>query len=260
MRLNDTSRTLFAALFLVAGSAGLMAQDGTRRLIGNMTTIDQPGSYALRANLYYNSSSGPAILIKSDGVSLDLNGFEIMGPGGKQGTAIMVDGAHGVSIANGTLSNNWFGVVVQNSGNVTIRNMKIRAQGLVVTALPPEVGIMIVESRGVVVEDNAIFNTGLGIFVRGGMSGGNRLSNNTVTAGTNGLLGICYNPAPNDAESPKGDIVSGNLVSGFTTGMSFKGTSAFNVIKDNVIQYGTTGIEQLSTKNTEMNNTVVMMQ
>lgn len=44
MRLNDTSRHLLAALFLVANSAGLMAQGGTRRLIRNMTTIDQPGS------------------------------------------------------------------------------------------------------------------------------------------------------------------------------------------------------------------------
>lgn len=260
MRLNDTSRALFAAMFLVASCTGLMAQDGNRRLIGNPTTIDQPGSYTLRSNLRYSPTSGPAILVKADGVSLDLNGFEIQGPGGKQGTAIMVDGAHGVSISNGSLSDNWFGVVVQNSGNVTIKNLRIRAQGLVIAELPPETGIMVVESRNVVVEDNAIFNIGLGIFVRGGMSGGNRLSNNTVTAGTNGLLGICYNPAPNDPESPKGDIISGNLVSGFTTGMSFKETSAFNVIRNNVVQYRTTGIEQLSTKNTEEGNAVIKMQ
>lgn len=53
----------------------------------------------------------------------------------------MVDSAHGVSIPNGTLETNWLGVVV---------------------------------------EDNAIFNNGQGIFVREAMSGGNRLSNNTV--------------------------------------------------------------------------------
>lgn len=260
MHFNDKGRILLAVMFLAANSAHVMAQDANRRMIGNPTVIDEPGSYVLRSNILYNVAGGPAIAIRANGVSLDLNGFEVRGPGGKQGIAIMVDSARGVSIMNGNLADNAFGVVIQNSANVTIKDLRIRAQGLVVTALPPETGVMIVESRNVVVENNAIFNVGLGIFVRGGMSRGNRLANNTITAGTNGVLGICYNPAPSDPESPKADFIVGNIVSGFDTGMSFKETSAYNIIRNNVIQYMTTGLEMLSTKNTEESNTVVMIQ
>ena len=46
--------------------------------------------------------------------------------------------------------------------------------------------------------------TGLGIFVRGGMSTGNRIANNTITAGSNGIFAICYNPTPDDPMGPRG--------------------------------------------------------
>ena len=49
-------------------------------------------------------------------------------------------------------------------------------------------------SRAVFVERNVISRTFLGVFVRGGGSGGNRIAENTLVGGESGQLGICYNP------------------------------------------------------------------
>ena len=66
--------------------------------------------------------------------------------------------------------------------------------------------------KEILVEKNAIYNTGLGVFVRGGGSWGNRVGNNTITANTNGAIGVCYNPAGDDPEGPRGDLVHNNLI------------------------------------------------
>src|SRR5687767_15493083 len=48
----------------------------------------------------------------------------------------------------------------------------------------------------------------LGVFVRGGGSGGNRIAGNTITGGEDGQLGICYNPTDTGGSAgPAGDLV-----------------------------------------------------
>src|SRR5437660_10259917 len=47
---------------------------------GFPVTISQPGSYRLSSNLTVPDANTTAILITSDNVTLDLNGFSIMGP------------------------------------------------------------------------------------------------------------------------------------------------------------------------------------
>ncbi len=136
-----------------------------------------------------------------------------------------------------------------------IEGLQIRSEGLVVTAPPPEVGVMIAQSRNVVVENNGIYNTGLGVFVRGGMSWGNRIAGNTITAGTNGILGICYNPTDSDPRGPRGDLIYGNHITGFATGVQASMTSESNLFKGNFIWY-TTGmaVELLNATNMDMEN------
>jgi Right handed beta helix region len=224
--------------------------------IGSNTTITEPGSYQLTRDLTLDTSGQPSLMIMASGVTIDLNGHEISGPGNNTGTGIEIMNAGGVQIFNGRLSNLGFGVVVMNSSNVTIHDLNIRASGLAVSAPPPETGIMIVESTGVVVNHNNLYDVGLGIFVRGGMSHGNRITNNNVIAGANGAFGICYNPAPNDPAGPSGDFVANNSIYGFPTGISVTSTAGVNVYRDNNIFFTDKGIAMNGAPAQELDNTM----
>ena len=126
---------------------------------------------------------------------------------------------------------------VENSANVTIRDSQFRGEGLT-PAEQPETAIMIVQSRNVVVTDNSIYRTGLGIFVCGGRSSGNRISANTITAGPGfAAPGICYNPTPTDSNSPRGDLISGNVITGYPTSLQFSPKSLSDVAMGNSFIY-----------------------
>ena len=68
---------------------GIVLIDQSHALAGGITpgdaagfpvTISQPGSYRLSGNLIVPDMNTTAIVITADGVTLDLNGFSIMGP------------------------------------------------------------------------------------------------------------------------------------------------------------------------------------
>lgn len=252
-------QTRITFLILMAATGLMIAQpaEGNRINRGNLM-ITEPGMYFLDRNIAATAAT-PAIDIVSSNVTLDLNGYTISGPGGKNGTGIRIRGAQSVTVMNGSIQNFAFNLMVATSANVTVKGLSIRGEGLPITALPPETAIMIAQSRGVVVEDNNIYNIGLGIFVRGGMSWGNRIANNTVTAGTNPALGICYNPADGDPQGPRGDIVSGNHIAGFPVGISLSATSVNNMIRDNTIAFRTAAIESASDTNKLVANTDVKL-
>jgi parallel beta-helix repeat protein len=252
----------FASTLLLAALAAMPAgaQEGQRRLVGALgstTVINEPGHYFLARDI--DVTAGTAIRITASDVTLDLRGFRVMGPGGNTGRGIEIMGASGVRVMNGTVANFGFAVVVDSSASVVLRDLTIRGQGLAVSAPPPEVGIMIVQSRNMVVENNRLYNVGLGIFVRGGMSWGNRISGNTVTSGMNGVFGICYNPAPNDPMGPRGDLLEGNHISGFPIGIQMSATSGSNILRNNSVAYKMSALELLNATNVVENNTSVML-
>jgi parallel beta-helix repeat protein len=258
MTFSHKTRSLFAlAAVLAVGSLPAWAQGAGERLVPTTGIISSPGNYVLRNDLT-STGSRAGIEIAASGVTLDLGGHQIVGPGGNQGVGVMIRGVSGVSVTNGKLSRNAFGVWVENSKNVVVRDLQIRGTDFAVSAPPPEVGIMIIHSRNVVVEDNAINETGLGIFVRGSGSWGNRIANNTITAGNNGLLGICYNPAPDDPVGPSGDLVEGNLASGFNLGIQTN-ASTNNVFRGNTLFFKVAGFEFNENQNEEIDNTLVML-
>jgi hypothetical protein len=119
---------------------------------------------------------------------------------------------------------------------------------------------MIMQSKNVVVEDNALYNVGLGIFVRGGMSGGNRIAHNTITAGTNGALAICYNPAATGTEGPVGDLIYQNLLHGFTTGLAASSGSRNNVFQENTIFYRENALDFANQTNQDVDNRKIQIQ
>ena len=79
---------LFAlAAALLVWSTPLSAEGtGTQVVFRSGTTIDEPGSYVLLNDLS-TGGPNPALIITSGGVTLDLNGHQITGPGGNQETA-----------------------------------------------------------------------------------------------------------------------------------------------------------------------------
>ncbi len=247
MRRNAAS----SVLFLVSLSVGLLqvlpsqAIAQVRRII-QPKIITEPGAYFLERG-FRLSSADAAIEIRSDNVSLDLNGQTLSGPGNKEGVGITVQGATGVRLYNGRLDGFGIGVEVTDSNNVAIHDLQIIGEDL--GGPPPaiEIGVLIVNSRAVVVKENVISKTFLGIFVRGGGSGGNRIAHNTLSGGENGGLAICYNPSPSGADDgPSGDLVYGNLLSRFGTGIATSSQSIGNIFRGNDIAYFGQAISEAS--------------
>jgi nitrous oxidase accessory protein NosD len=246
------TRSRFVLSVLGAGLSGLLAVSNVaaqevQALSGNGGTvrITRPGSYRLQRDLRLREA-GAAVTITAGGVSLDLAGHTLAGPGGTVGTGILIEGADGVSVRNGTLGGFAFGVQVVNSTNVKVQSLQI--SGADAGGPPPgEVGVLILNSRGVEVFRNVITQVFLGVFVRGGGSGGNRIAENTLSAGVNGQLGICYNPdGLGTPAGPRGDLVYNNLVSGFNIGVQTSAESAGNIFRENDIAFRQQAVQELS--------------
>ena len=247
MQIHKQLRNICLAAVIggLLAASPLAAQTLGRKSISAPTVIDEAGSYVLVTDLTLssNSTADAAIKITASGVTVDLNGHQMTGPGGLQGVGVLIEGAQSVTVRNGHIADMFIGVRVAGSSNVKLNDLNIRGLDIGVSAPPPEIGVMIAQSRNVEVEDVNISDVGLGVFVRGGMSSGNRIANNTISAGDNGIFAICYNPTPDDPMGPRGDVISGNLLSGFSVGISLVATSGYNVIRDNTIAFKTAAWE-----------------
>jgi hypothetical protein len=144
-------------------------------------TIKQSGSYRLSGPLTTPDINTSAIVITADNVTLDLNGFSIVGPavcGGipvscsSTGTVIAVDGgsSRGTAVLNG---------VIQGMGNTVIslgdggRIEKMRIIG--------NVGGISIGHAGVVTDNTVMFNLTGGIGVTGATVTGNTVAFNRLT-------------------------------------------------------------------------------
>lgn len=104
-------------------------------------TIGQPGSYYLTGNI--TVASGDAIVITSDDVSLDLNGFTIKSTfsGGTSGTAVYVSGSHSrLTIRKGSIVSS---TTVPASGSPTYGGFGngIFSNGIISQALVSEIHV-----------------------------------------------------------------------------------------------------------------------
>lgn len=241
----------FACLLLVCANA-LLAQPNAK-VLSRTGAITESGSYRLDRDL-----NGNIAILASD-VTLDLGGFSVSLASARNEAGITIRGVQGVEVFGGSIRDFGFGVIVDGSANVRLHDLRIRALNLPVVAPPPEVGIMIAQSSNVVVENNLIYNAGLGIFVRGGNSRGNRIANNTVTGGSNSVFGICYNPTPADPRGPRGDLIYNNVITGFATAISMSDQSLANVIRENTLVFRTVALESPSPTNVDVDNIKVRL-
>ncbi len=251
----------FARVLLLSGlGAALAFAQPMGRPLNIPAVISEPGSYQLNVDSFW-TGSGAAIRVMASGVTIDLNGRQLMGPGSVQGIGVEVMNAAGVMIRNGNISNFAIAVRISGSSNVTVRDLNIRAMNLVPSSGPPETAVMIAQSSAVTVRDNNISNTGLGIFVRGGDSRGNFIVNNSIVGGSNGVIGICYNPTETDLRSPRYDSIENNLISGYRTGIQFASSSGANLTRRNVIFHrGANAVELNETGSLDQENVKVRIQ
>jgi hypothetical protein len=98
---------LLAAAVPASASEGAVEINQARALAGGVTpldapgfpvTIDTPGSYVLTGGLTVSDPNSDGIEILEDGVSLDLNGFEIVGPVSCGGVPLTCDPGTGSGI------------------------------------------------------------------------------------------------------------------------------------------------------------------
>jgi len=147
-------------MFAFAAEAQVLLQQGPIT-INRCRTIDQPGSYELANNL---TVAGNCLVITAQGVTIDLNGFKIVGNG--TGTAILgPQKAAGIPqartvVRNGDISN--FAQATNLSGTVERLRVISNASGIVV-------GVGTVQDN--IVQSNAA----TGIQLADGIASGNLL-------------------------------------------------------------------------------------
>lgn len=103
-----TGMLLGAFLAFVAHAPGAAAENDGRTVIPAAAkpqgpfTIDQPGSYCLGGNRY---ATGTAIQVLTNNVTIDLNGFCLVGSETGKTHGVFLKGVRNVEIRNGTLMN-----------------------------------------------------------------------------------------------------------------------------------------------------------
>ena len=132
--------SLVAATLLGGMAMPTSAVDGTilidqnKAMAGNVTPgdtpgfpvlINLPGSYRLAGNLTVPDANTTAIVIAADHVTIDLNGFAILGPvnctGGFPCTPVGTQPAYGVQAGSDTPAKSYY--------NITVRNGTIQGMG-----------------------------------------------------------------------------------------------------------------------------------
>ena len=207
--------------------------------------INNPGVYVLNRDI--RVPNGDAITINASNVTLDLNGRAVSTTAAGNGRGVFVNGGNGVVVKNGKIGSFNINVQADNATNLKVDHVQIVGANLPLPnppgPPPAEIGILLVSVRGAKITNNVITGVGLGIFVRGPVSGGNRISDNTLVGGpdtSRSLLGMCWNPLPGeggDAPGPKGDLVYNNHVAQFMTGISFSAGTTGCIAKENTIAF-----------------------
>ena len=75
--------------------------------------FDQPGNYVLMSDLIVSDSGTSCLQIDVDGVAVDLNGYNLIGPGqgeSSNGSGIYASDINDIAVINGTIEGFWSGI------------------------------------------------------------------------------------------------------------------------------------------------------
>jgi hypothetical protein len=146
----------------------LINQSTVMALGGFPYTISNPGSYRLSGNLTVPNANTSAIVIATDYVTLDLNGFSILGPTVCSGASFVVTSC--------SPTGNGDGISGSLHNNITVMNGIVKGMG--------RFGVTLDGCQGCIVERMIISHSGsIGIF-----TGRGRVSDNSSMF--NGVRGI----------------------------------------------------------------------
>lgn len=221
------------------------------------TVIDAPGVYRVQNDFDVTEMDGDGIVVRSDFVWLDLGGHTLTGPGNKIGRAVVVENARHVLVANGRLETFGIGVALLGTDHSAVAFIRVRGGDEMAAPpeIPPQIGVLLVNSPHNMIRWNDVRDTNLGYFVRGAGSMKNLIAGNRAIAGDRGLLAICYNPAPGEGDAgPTQDHVRHNLLSRFATGIQTNTGAAHNTFTRNLIEYFVSPYEDLNGTNVFRHN------
>ncbi|HLG97361.1 MAG TPA: hypothetical protein VKX49_13700 [Bryobacteraceae bacterium] len=259
---NLFSLTLF---LLLTGRAfavdGVILINQSIALAGNVTPGDSPGfpvtisvsgSYRLSGNLTVPDANTTAIQISADNVSIDLNGFSIIGPvvcsGGPPVTKCSPAGS-GFGIVNGDQFNN-------PNTNISVFNGTVRGMGAVGIALGANSRITNIQatSNG---ESGISFTTGIVsscIVTNNGADG--IFANNTFSPSRVVDNVVMGNGNAQGLEGSGIDVGAGSVISGNTVVQNLNGISAsFCLLVTNFVK-GNTSSDAFSLTNCVLVNNV----
>jgi parallel beta-helix repeat protein len=228
--------------------------------------ISSQGTWCLRKDVGTSITSGAAILIETNNVTIDCNGFKIGGLAGGPGT--MAIGIHPYAGLNNTTVRNcrvrgfWLGIATEGGGGHLIESNQFDGN--------TEVGIS-VYSPNSTVRHNMVMDTGGGTATANGAQG--IVVSGGVDALDNTVVGVVSNDlqADNDArgivavDNEMGSVV-GNRIRGLVpsgAGPAFgilDFTTGYSVIRDNIVQgmglSGSVGIKCNSASTTSRDNVI----
>jgi parallel beta-helix repeat protein len=194
--------------------------------------------------------SGNGLIVGADGITINLNGHTIAGPG--SGVGISVSNRTGVVIVGGTVKNFLAGVQLVNSTAIVVKENRFTGN---------QDAVFLIGSSGSTIKENTAWqNSRVGVMLRpSGIrnSTQNVVKENTLTDNTNGIILV---------ETPTGNVLKENMISGSTNaGINVNGGVAGNVIQENAfignaagirLNLGATGL--LPTGNRFIENTIAM--
>lgn len=230
--------------------------------ISGPTVIDEPGVYRVVEDFSVDAATGDGIVVRASHVLLWLGTHRLTGPGAMTGRGIVLQNVSDVLVQGGRLETFGVGVALDGATRCAVRGVRVEGadDSANPPAVPPQVGILLVNSAHNRIARNQLERVNLGLFIRGAGSYENVLSRNRVVGGSNGLLGVCYNPAGGGGpEGPTRDRVANNLFSRFGTGIQTSEGSAQNLFVGNVIEYFVAAWQDLNGTNTFRNNRTVQV-
>src|SRR5208283_1817141 len=211
MKRKLSAAVFFAAVTILGFGASAGAVDGTieinqAKVTANggvfPYTIRLVGSYRLTGNLIVPASTN-GINVTSSGVTIDLNGFSIIGTGSSSATPIGIDTSDDiVTVENGTVTGFGTGVLLASDGTVRNVHADLNFNGIEVS------------NNSVVTGCTANSGAGTGIQCAATCAITGNTANGNSTAGI-----VCGNPGSGDA-----CVIAGNTVIFDGTGINCSGS------------------------------------
>lgn len=135
MRNSMIRSQLFVVLLALSASISphsLNGVDDIRPISNVPLRIRQPGRYRLVADLEYGKSTGAAIIVETDGVSLDLNGKKLIGTAGDATSAqgILAVDCNRISVSNGHVEGFYFGIDIRAGSRANPQSTEHRVENV----------------------------------------------------------------------------------------------------------------------------------